>query len=262
MKRFIFYIMATFPILAFSQYLDTSKYQNIVKTFSTEKAVSLYLYKNDTLVTFSSGGNKRYIVAPSFNYYSTNGKVKIEVKSMQKDAVVDNNVVDYKILRKEIYAVGKLIINSTVEKEVFPQLNKHKPMVKLVGVDDTKISFNPNGTKIFLYPDPIYKGKPLILDGEGEYDFAVVMKTWNNTISSAKIPKGYSITFYDERQKDGGELPISGEVQTTNTKGLLVPNFKKFTCSYGSPNLSDNDFGAKKTVDFDNKISFIEVVKL
>ncbi len=124
------------------------------------------------------------------------------------------------------------------------------------------ISFKPKGTKILLYAEPNFKGKQLVIDGAGEYDFVAVMKLWNNTISSAQIPKGYSITFYDERQKDGGELPISAEVHSETAKGLQITNFKKLTCFYGSPTLSDKDFGAKKIVNFDNKISFLEINKL
>ncbi len=124
------------------------------------------------------------------------------------------------------------------------------------------IPFNPTGAKILLYTEPNFKGKQLVIDGAGEYDFAAAMPLWNNTISSAQIPKGYSITFYDERQKDGGELPASGEVHSETAKGLQITNFKKLTCFYGSPTLSDKDFGTKKIVNFDNKVSFMEVVKL
>ncbi len=124
------------------------------------------------------------------------------------------------------------------------------------------IPFNPQGTKILLYTEPNFKGKQLIIDGAGEYDFVSAMPIWNNAISSAQIPKSYSITFYDERQKDGGELPTTAEVNSTGNKGLNIPNFKKLTCFYGAPNVNDKDFGTKKTVDFDNKLSFMEVVKL
>ncbi len=120
--------------------------------------------------------------------------------------------------------------------------------------------FNPKGTKILLYTEPNFKGKQLVIDGAGEYDLAAAMPLWNNTISSAQIPKGYVITFYNERQKPEGDLPVSGEVHSNTVKGLAIPNFKKLSCFYNAPDLSDSDFGAKRIVNFDNKISFIEIV--
>ncbi len=157
--------------------------------------------------------------------------------------------------------LNKIKNNTLIKKTIFVFC-----MLCLLAVNSfaqaKNIPFNPTGSKILLYSEPNFKGKQLVIDGVGEYDFAAVRITWNNNISSAQIPKGYTITFYDERHKEGAELPTAAVIDSKTNKGLSIVNFKKVTCSYQSPKQSDADFGKKMTVNFDNITSFMEVEKL
>jgi hypothetical protein len=133
---------------------------------------------------------------------------------------------------------------------------------KIGFAQNKSITFNPNGTKIFLYTDANFKGKLLIIDAVAypQMDLTVQAE-WNNKISSIKIPKGYSITLWDIANKDGEEVSNAAEILSSN-KSTSIPDFKKFSCSFRSAKQSDADYGKKSVINFDNKTSFIEILSM
>lgn len=128
---------------------------------------------------------------------------------------------------------------------------------------NTNKVFNPKGTEILLYTEPNFKGKQLVINTTGEFDLAVARPMWNNVISSIQVPDGYTVTLYDTRQVDGGELPTYVELGTSkNNKSFTIKDFKTLpTLNYVTPSSGDYSDDKIKIINFDNKTSYIEIAK-
>jgi hypothetical protein len=122
------------------------------------------------------------------------------------------------------------------------------------------ITFDPNGTKIFLYTDANYKGKLLIIDAAAYTEMDLTVQAlWNNKISSIKVPNGYGLTLCDADESKGDKVDL-----VNNTiKPLLIADFKKLTTSSFQKWTKDgwDENYKKQVINFDNKLSFFTILK-
>jgi hypothetical protein len=123
-------------------------------------------------------------------------------------------------------------------------------------------TFDPNGTEIYFYDQPNFKGRQLMINAEGDFDLAVARPSWNNVISSIQIPKGYFVTLYDTNPYKSGELPTYVEIGGMKNKPLIISNCKKIpTYNYvtaNSPDYSDNKI---QIANFNRRTSYILISK-
>jgi hypothetical protein len=122
--------------------------------------------------------------------------------------------------------------------------------------------FDPNGTEIYFYDQPNFKGRQLMINAEGDFDLAVARPSWNNVISSIQIPKGYFVTLYDTNPYKGGELPTYVEIGGKKNKPLIISNCKKLpTYNYVTANTPDYSDNKIKIVNFNKRTSYILISK-
>lgn len=94
------------------------------------------------------------------------------------------------------------------------QLQAKKNPLKTVN-NTIEISFNQDGTAVWIYKEVYFKGEKKILKA-GSYTLSQLGTDWNDVISSLKIPNGYVIEMYIDDNFKGTSIAIYGTKTNKN----------------------------------------------
>ena len=91
-------------------------------------------------------------------------------------------------------------------------------------VNDQKLSvFNANGNEVWFFEDANFQGKKKVLS-PGRYTLAQLGTTWNDVISSVKVPNGYQVVLYQHDNFQGEGLSFMNTLLNGVYYGGVYPN--------------------------------------